>query len=220
MTKIKFEPGEYHKVMKPVETENYKITHRVMSKKFVENEKWKATFRGAQQWGEVVGLTPGTYVVLTDKNKHECVMSDTWMELISNERVIREAHGEVLLGGLGIGIIPYHLQFKKSVDKVTVVEVDAEIIEINKRAGLLNGKVEVIHADIFDWEPPKDKKWNIIFFDIWNNICSDNWEDMKTLTKKFKYKVDRNDNWMLDCWRKEKIKQLVAESKRNSYYLW
>lgn len=217
MQKIKFAPGEYHKVMAPAETENYKIVHRVMDKEFVKNEIWKASFGGLDSYGEVVGLTPGTYVVMSDRGGN-CIMSDTWMEVGTNREVMQEAHGEVLLGGLGIGLVPYHLQFKEAVDRVTIIEKEPEIIEMISNANILNGKIEVIEADIFDWEPPKGKLYNIIFFDIWSSISSDNWEGMKALTKKFKYKVDRNGNWMLDCWRKDKVQRLAREDRACKYY--
>lgn len=51
------------------------------------------------------GIQPGTYARLTDKEAHACIMSNTQMEQVTNREFVKNAHGKVLIGGLGIGMI-------------------------------------------------------------------------------------------------------------------
>ena len=71
---------------------------------------------------EFIGLQPGTYVKLIDKQAKEIVMSDTTMEQRTNYAVLYRANGHVLIGGLGIGMILLAIQEKPEVKSITVVE--------------------------------------------------------------------------------------------------
>ena len=114
------------------------------------------------------GIKPGTYARLTDKETHQCVMSNTRMEQVTNREFVMNAHGKVLIGGLGIGMILLAIQDKPEVDSILVVEKYQEVIDLIKDQLPLNNKVTVIQGDIFEYEP-KDK-YNTIYLDIWNTM--------------------------------------------------
>ena len=59
------------------------------------------------------GITPGTYIRLTHNG--ECVMSDTNMEKNTNRKFCSKAHGDIIIGGLGIGMIIMAIQDKPEV---------------------------------------------------------------------------------------------------------
>ena len=67
-----------------------------------------------------MGISAGRYVKLSHKGK--CVMSDTDMEKRTNSSFVINAHGKVLIGGLGIGLILLAVQDKAEVEKITVIE--------------------------------------------------------------------------------------------------
>jgi hypothetical protein len=59
-------------------------------------------------------------------------------------------------------------------------------------------------------------KYDTVYFDIWESTCPDNWEEMKTLTKKFKYNINReNAEFFMSSWKKEEVKALAQEERQS-----
>ena len=119
-----------------------------------------------------MGISAGRYVKLSHKG--ECVMSDTDMEKRTNSSFVINAHGKVLIGGLGIGLILLAIQDKEEVGHITVVEKNKEVIELVGSQLPLNSKVHIVHDDVFEYKPLF--KYNKIYMDIWNYINSDVYE--------------------------------------------
>jgi spermidine synthase len=163
-----------------------------------------AEYRG-QKEGDVI-------TVLHDKKKREIVMSDSVMEKRTNLDFIEDANGDVLIAGLGLGMIVLAIQDKKDVDNITIVEIDNNLKNLVMQ-GLkekLSDKVEIVICDINEFEPKK--KYDSVYCDIWNNIDSDNWVEMKKLTRKFKKFVNRdNERAFLNHWRKKDVQRLSYE---------
>lgn len=65
--------------------------------------------------------------------------------------------------------------------------------------------VTIVQGDIFTYETTA--KFDTIYFDIWDNICGDNWDGMKRLHRKFRSKL-RKGGWM-SSWRKEDCQHLA-----------
>jgi hypothetical protein len=145
----------------------------------------------------------GKYIRLVNKSNGECVMSDTPMEKRTNYRFLEEAHGDVLIGGLGIGMIIIPIQEKIEVKSITILEKNPEVIELVGKQLPLNNKVTVIEGDIFTYELAKGTKFDSIYFDIWSYINTDVWIEMKAL--KIKYRKHKqsskiNPNSFIKCW--------------------
>jgi hypothetical protein len=68
----------------------------------------------------------------------------------------------MLIGGLGIGVIPYVVQDFAEVD---VIENDQNIIDIVNQLNHLNENVNIINNDIFTFNI--EKTYDIIVLDIW-----------------------------------------------------
>ncbi len=147
-------------------------------------------------------IAPGKYVRLLHGT--ECVMSDTQMEQRTNHHVLYKARGDVLIAGLGLGMVLLPILRKPEVCSVLVIEKHAEVIalvEAQLRRALKSHearKFHVVHADIFDWVPPAGCQWDCIYFDIWNGICTDNLKQITKLKRRFaRRKVP--GGW-LDAW--------------------
>lgn len=154
---------------------------------------------------EYRGLTVGKYVRLRRNNGFSNVMmSDTWMEKRSNYGFFLNARGDVLIAGLGIGMVLMGIQNKPEVTSVIVIEKEQEIIDLVAKQLPLNSKVTIIHADIFEYQTKQ--KFDCIYFDIWDNVCSDNWTEMKKLHAKFKSRK-KPDAW-ISSWKKEETQDL------------
>lgn len=76
----------------------------------------------------------------------------------------------ILIGGLGLGIVPFVVQdFCTTVD---VLEINTDVININQQLNVLDSKVNVIEGDVFTFQPTK--KYDVIVMDIWYKPISEN----------------------------------------------
>jgi len=140
------------------------------------------------------------------------VMSDTNMERDSNRPVVRAARGQVLVAGLGLGMILHPILAKPEVEHVVVIEKSQDVIDIvapTLAPTLSTKRLSIICADVFGWKPPKGAKWDVIYFDIWASISTDALEDMDKLHRRFRSRL-KAGGWM-DSWKRH---QLMRERRR------
>lgn len=153
----------------------------------------------------------GTYTRLLYCN--QIIMSDTPDEYNDHRPFIRLANGSVLIAGLGLGLAIQAVGRKDEVKKITVIEKSKDVIQLvgNHYLNMFPGKLIIINADIFEWKTSEffDYAW----YDIWSNICTDNYEEMKKLHRKF----GRKTGWQ-DSWSRHIIKGLIREEKRNNFW--
>jgi hypothetical protein len=150
----------------------------------------------------------GNYISLMEKGS--CVMSDTPMEKRTNLEFIEKAHGDVLIAGLGIGLIVLPIQNKEEVKSITILEKNKEVIELVAEKLPFNDKVKVMQGDIFDYKFEKGAKFDVIYFDIWNYVNSDVYEEMKELKKKYRKYLrakKENPNSFIKCWAEYEAKR-------------
>ena len=196
-------------IIKPSEGERFSLG--VFS--ITEDEARLSALRAMVNRHRDIMVSPGSYVKLIDKQKHEIVMSDTDMERMTNREFLRKANGHVLIGGLGIGMILLAAQEKPEIQTITVLEKYSEVIELLTPSLPINDKVKIINADVFDWKSPQ--KYDTIYMDIWNNICSDQYPEHTRLARKYGHYLNRdNPNCWYGSWRKADFKP----QKYNNYY--
>lgn len=100
------------------------------------------------------------------------LMSNHYQEKVHNIPVIKEARGDVLIAGLGIGLIVLPIMNKPEVVSVDVLELHQEVIDMIKPQLPLNGKVNVIHANAYSFVPKK--KYDVIYYDTVDiNYCTE-----------------------------------------------
>ena len=152
---------------------------------------------------ELSGQREGIVVRL--RNGDTTVMSDTAMERRTNTPFFLNAKGDILIAGLGLGVIIMPIQDLPEVKSITVIERSSAVIELVTTQLPLNDKVTVIYDDIFKWKPKRRTRYDTIYFDIWDAICGDYYEAMRLLRKRFRtYKRDK-DSW-LGHWREEDMR--------------
>jgi len=191
-----------------VETQSIRLKKISLSEERVAREKMHSIFSGNSR--ETFDLKAGEYMVLSDLVQKEIIMSDTPMEVRTNYDFIRRANGNILIAGFGIGMIVLAIQDNPLVESITIIEKNPEIIDMVASQLPLNSKVKILNADIFDW-PAKaqNKKWDCIYFDIWNVVSVEAYEESKILHLKYSRLVNRkNPNFLFDSWRRYDMKRL------------
>ena len=188
----------------------YKNMADILTEKSVGNHKLTKFTVGRNDLYAMVrcGISPGTYIKLTHNG--EVVMSDTSMEKRTNMDFCFNAHGDVLIGGLGIGMIILAIQDRPDVRSITVLEKYQDVIDLVANDLPLNDKVRIINADVFDWRPEKGTKYNCIYMDIWNYINAEVYKkEMVPLTRKYSHYLiskDEDPKRFVDCWAKWEAK--------------
>lgn len=140
---------------------------------------------------------PGTYKKLVHE-KRGIVMSDTKMEQDSNLYIVNKASGDVLINGLGLGMVLEAVIEKPEVNHVTVVELDQDVIDLvaphmHYLAG--QGRLTIIQADAYDHKPPKGVHYNAVWHDIWDDISPENFAGMVKLRNKYAKRADWQGFW-------------------------
>jgi len=161
---------------------------------------------GGMQGGSVREIKTGTYTRLVRK-PNKTVMSDTTAETGDLLPLARDARGEVLIAGLGLGVALDLVMQDKDVKHVTVIEISQEIIDLvgDHFKNKYGDKLTIINADILEWKAPKDVHYDYCWFDIWDDICADNLEDMTKLKRKYAKKSSRYGFWAeIECVRAQR----------------
>jgi hypothetical protein len=111
------------------------------------------------------------------------IMSDTPTEIREHGAALANADGRVLIVGLGLGVLVSALLANPDVEKITVVEIDRDVIALTGRYYADHPKVEIVNADILDYARqlkdehgtrPDEVIFDYAWFDIWSHIADRN----------------------------------------------
>lgn len=97
----------------------------------------------------------------------------TWMTNLVWEQgyhrdYLRKVRGDVLLAGLGLGYDVWLVKNMEKVKSVTVVECEYDVIDLVWKH-VKNNKSKIIHDRILNYMKNTDKRYDFIFFDIFQN---------------------------------------------------
>lgn len=181
----------------------------------VESENWRIrTFTISYPKDYYVifeqGIPAGTYVSLTCKHPEKfgmgqsCMMSDTPMEKFTNQRFLNNAEGDVLIAGLGIGMLPAALAEKEDVKSITIIELNQEVIDLVEpliRKYVKNeNKIKIIQGDAY-WYPHNhpDERYDFVYLDIWDEFPGAA-EDLEMLDEMIERYVPICPSCRIDTW--------------------
>ena len=149
----------------------------------------------------------GTYTGL--KHKGALVMSDTPDEKEDHHDPLRQVQWRgkggkrarpitCLVNGLGLGMVIAGMLSFDHVERVTVVEIAPEVIELvgthlTERYG---DRLEIVHADALEWKSKRGRHWDVVWHDIWPTICGDNWPTMGKLHRKYGSRCAWQGSWL------------------------
>ena len=203
-----------------VEKNDWVITKISLTEEEVRLER----LRNFRNYFMVAGLKANFEYVKLFRKKEGIWMSDTPMERNSNNGFIQDANGDVLIFGLGLGLIVFPLLEKESVKSIKVVELNQEIIDLVSpyiKAKDTHNKFSVVQGDAYEHHKIDNQKYDCVYGDIWRDISTDNYEGMKTLTKNWKNRINRsNQNSFIDHWLKGFLIDEIKKDKRESRSNW
>jgi len=133
-------------------------------------------------------IKAGAYKRLVHEDRGT-IMSNTPMEVHTNLPFLNSAKGNVLINGLGLGMVLHVLVDSPAVTKITVVEQELDVISLTAphfRNAMLSGKLEIVHDNAFTFEPPPGAHYDVVWHDIWDAISDGNVSEMRTLRSKYK----------------------------------
>lgn len=160
-------------------------------------------------------VTPGTYQVLT--GPMGVMMSNTQLEHRTNRDFVENAKGDVLVIGLGIGMLLGPLSAKRCVKSITVLELEPDVLKMVKPHYEAMPKVRIFEADAFDFEPDDlmgtvPSRWDRIMIDIWPDIGPANLPDMKKLHGRYAQWVKPGGK--VTCWSMDICRRMKREEDR------
>lgn len=154
-------------------------------------------------------VSEGDYTRLTVNGV--LMMSDTPAEMRDHVVAVRQARGHCLVFGLGLGLVANAMAAKPEVTKVTVVELEPDVIDLI--APHLHRKVEVVQCDALKFKPGKGERWDVVWADIWPDISTDNRSEM-TL---FKRRFGRRCKW-IGVWADDEVLRLKRQERKRGWW--
>lgn len=157
-----------------------------------------------------------------ERGTEAVMMSNTQLEYRTNRSFVESAHGDVLVVGLGIGMLIRPLAERKEVKTITVLEKEPDVIALVKPHYRDVEKLRVYEADAFDFEPDdlmgqRPDRWDSVMIDIWPSIGPDNLPDMKKLHGRYAQWVNKGGK--VHCWAQDLCRRMKRIEARMEYVL-
>ena len=171
------------------ESGSWLVEDMVVSQSDADFETMRAAFCSSSR-----PIQPGPYKRLVRNGT--TVMSNTSAEISDHRYFIMKAKRceHVLINGLGLGVALTAILESDIVKTVTVIEKSEDVINLVAKS-FTDPRVSIVHADAFEFKPPKGKRYGAVWHDIWDGICADNLPEMTKLHRKYGRRCDWQGSW-------------------------
>lgn len=151
--------------------------------------------------GRAPGL--GEFTGLIHDSARDVVMSDTIPEILDVRPYLPFLRGDVLVTGLGIGLVPgiltKHPAFSRDVRSVTIIEKEPDVVRlVSPQYG--DKRIRVIVADAFHWKP--DMSFDAAWHDVWDRIRITNRAEFSAIRSHYRKAVPVERQF---CWSESSI---------------
>jgi hypothetical protein len=153
---------------------------------------------------------PGPYTILRRDSVQ--FMTDLYDEWWTQRLAMAEAAsrgGEILITGLGLGLVAEAILRNAPVQRVTVVEASEDVIRLvaPHLIARYGDRLRIMHGDAFTWQPPDDARFSVGWHDIWPDPYTPaNVEEMERLEARYAFCCE----WQ-GCWPREYIRALETQ---------
>lgn len=134
-----------------------------------------------------------SYTVLRTSGRLQ--MSDTRDEYRDHSWFIHQAHGRVLIHGLGLGCCLKAILAKDSVTHIDVIEKNTGVVEYVGQFYTADPRVNIVCADAFDYTWPSGSRWDVVWHDIWPDKCEDDLAEHTRLLRSFGRRAGWQGAW-------------------------
>lgn len=154
-------------------------------------------------------LPPGRYMKLVEF-PDKLWMSNVPAEIMDHKPFVRKAKGNVLIIGLGIGMVLEGVLCKKNVSKIIVLDIEKDIIDlVSPFYRKFKKKISFVNGDVRDQSTienlAKDAPFDSIYIDIWPKIVPETYDEMAILRGIYKKFLSKNGFIEFWCQRDAKI---------------
>lgn len=126
-------------------------------------------------WGDLYFMRSLPILMGPSERGEASWMSMAAVELQSQEIGIRAAHGNVVVLGLGMGWAAANMALRDEVERVTVVDINTDVINLMRQARVFEQlpepaqkKLSVVQGDALTWRP--DQPVDTLLADIWLSL--------------------------------------------------
>src|SRR3989338_4875287 len=99
-----------------------------------------------------------------DERLHWTLSSDTPFDITTQWLDFRHVRGDVLVGGLGIGMAPSYMLSMPQVKSITVVELEQDVIDLVGTH--LDPRIKIVRADLFNYLASGTAHFDTAYIDI------------------------------------------------------
>lgn len=130
--------------------------------------------------------THNSHTVLLKAGCSMPIMQDSEAEYNEHQWLWDNATGDVLIGGLGIGMCHQPLIDNPDVTSVTIVEISQDVIDLVWEHCAKDDRFTLILEDFETWEVPDGMEWDVIWADTWliDNTL-DNYDYKTVITNRY-----------------------------------
>lgn len=159
------------------------------------------------------------------KEDGSIVMSSIPREYRQMEAAVTSLRGNVLIGGLGLGLVATLASKRRTVKRITIVEKEADVINLVGPSIKRVPKVEgVFLGDLFYYLKKTNRQFDSAFFDIWTGTSENDWVEcvvpLRRLSAKIGIMPSRIVCWMEDVMRGQVTRALLGCMAVKEYDNW
>ena len=134
-------------------------------------------------------------------------MSDLPVEMADHLEFFLQAHGNVLIGGLGLGYIATKLTENRKVGDIVVVEKSTDVVRLVKPH--LDDRITVVNSDLFLYLKQRQLfEFDCAYYDIWTGTGEATWVEYVVPLRRLSVKANKHmEIW---CWQEEVMQGQIA----------
>jgi hypothetical protein len=108
-----------------------------------------------------------SWTVLLKENCLMPIMQNSDAEYVEHQWLWNNATGDVLIGGLGLGMCHQPLIDNPDVTSVTIIEISQDVVDLVWDDCPKDDSFSLIVADFETWTPPEGTTYDVIWCDSW-----------------------------------------------------
>jgi hypothetical protein len=137
-----------------------------------------------------------SWTVLLKENCLMPIMQNSDAEYVEHQWLWNNATGDVLIGGLGLGMCHQPLIDNEAVTSVTIIEVAQDVVDLVWEDCAKDDTFSVVVADFETWTPPENSSFDTVWGDSWLVDNSMTYSEYRTfMTERYSQYTDNIGFW-------------------------